>query len=40
MLPFWIDLGSLPLMELLPLLVTGVTLFLLPAFAGSGAASH
>ena len=31
MLPIWIDLGSLPLFELIPFLVAAVTMFLLPA---------
>lgn len=35
MLPFWIDLGSLPFLELIPFIVAGVTVFLLPA-AGLG----
>lgn len=33
MLPFWIDLGALPGMELIPFLVSGVAMFLMP---GSG----
>jgi len=37
MLPFWIDFGSLPLMELMPFLMAGATLFLLPV---SGAGSQ
>jgi len=37
MLPFWIDLGSLPVFELIPFVIAGMTLFFLPA---SGAGSR
>jgi hypothetical protein len=30
MLPFWIDLGSLPGLELIPFLVSGVAMFFMP----------
>ncbi|SFJ17694.1 hypothetical protein SAMN05421753_11667 [Planctomicrobium piriforme] len=36
MLPFWLDLGALPVVELIPFMVSGAAMFLLPTLGLGG----